>query len=170
MKWTRVVLLALLVALIVAQFIRPKSMANPRVDEAKTLYAVEQVPPEVRSILDRSCNDCHSSRTAWPWYAQIAPVSWFLADHVKDGRREMNVDEWGDYTFRRRARKLQETCEQVEQHEMPIKSYLRLHRDATLSDADRKALCDWSKALRASIIAAHPEAARPRQQGQPAPR
>jgi hypothetical protein len=157
MKWVKLALLALLVLFVLAQLVRP-SMANPPVDETQTLYAAEPVPSNVRAILDRSCNDCHSNRTVWPWYAQVSPVSWFLMDHVKDGRKELNFDAWGGYTPRRQARKLQETCEQVERWEMPIKSYLRLHPDASLSDADRQALCDWSKAFRARIIAAHPEA------------
>ena len=158
MRWLKVVLFALLVVFVVAQLVRPSTMANPSVDETQTLYAAEPVPSTVLAILDRSCNDCHSNRTVWPWYAQISPVSWFLADHVKDGRKELNFDAWKGYTPRRQARKLQETCEQVERWEMPIKSYLRLHPDASLSDADRRTLCDWSKAFRARIIAAHPEA------------
>jgi len=164
MKWLKRILLALLVLFVVAQLIRP-SMANPPVDETKTLYAVEPVPPEVKTILDRSCVDCHSNRTSWPWYSRITPVSWWLADHVKDGRKELNFDEWGGYTPRRAARKLEETCDQVKKNEMPLKAYLPLHPDAKLSDADRAALCRWSGAFRARIIAAHPEALRRAQPG-----
>jgi hypothetical protein len=162
MKWVKTGLLAFLVLLVLAQFIRP-SMANPPVDERVTLYASEPVPADIRAILDRSCTDCHSNRTAWPWYSSVAPASWLLADHVKDGRKELNFDEWGGYTPRRQARKLQETCEQVKEGEMPIEYYVPLHPSAKLSDADRQALCGWSTAFRARIIAAHPEAARPRQ-------
>jgi hypothetical protein len=160
-KWLTAVLLALLVLFVVAQFIRP-SMANPPVDEGKTLYASEPVPADVRAILDRSCDDCHTNRTEWPWYGRVAPVSWLLADHVKDGRKELNFSEWGGYTPRRQARKLEETCSEVKEHKMPIKSYLPLHPGARLSEADRRLLCDWSSAFRARIIAAHPEAARKR--------
>jgi hypothetical protein len=163
MKWVKRILLALLVLFVVAQLIRP-SMANPPFDETKTLYAAEPVPSDVRAMLDRSCADCHSSRTAWPWYSRIAPVSWFLIDHVKDGRKELNYDEWVGYTPRRQARKLEETCDQVKTWEMPLKSYLRLHRDADLTQEEREQLCRWSTAYRARIIAAHPEAAR---RGQP---
>lgn len=162
MRWAKTALLALLILFVLAQFIRP-SMANPPVDEKVTLYAAEPVPSDVHAILDRSCADCHSNRTAWPWYSRIAPVSWMLADHVKDGRKELNFDEWGGYTPRRRARKLQETCEQIKEREMPLETYLPLHPSAKLSEAERESLCRWSAAFRARIIAAHPEAARPRQ-------
>ena len=157
MKWLKRILLALVILLVIAQFIRP-ARTNPPVDPAKELRA----PQPVASILERSCNDCHSNRTVWPWYAQVAPVSWLLADDVKDGRKEVNFSEWATFTPRRTARKLQEICEQVEKHDMPLWFYVPLHPDAKLSDADRKTLCDWAKGERARVIAEHPEAAKPR--------
>jgi hypothetical protein len=158
MKWLARVLLALLILFALAQFVRP-SMANPAVDEAKTLYAAERVPADVRGMLDRACTDCHSNHTVWPWYSRVAPVSWFLAKHVVKGRKELNFDEWGGYTPRRQAHKLEETCDQVKTWEMPMKSYIRIHRDADLSADERAAMCRWSLAYRARIVAAHPEAA-----------
>lgn len=156
MKWIKRIGLALIVLLVVAQFIRP-AHTNPPVDPAKEL----QAPQSVAAILQRSCNDCHSNRTVWPWYANVAPVSWLLADDVKDGRREVNFSEWATFKPTRTARKLKEICEQVEKHEMPMKIYVPLHPDAKLSDADRKTLCDWAKGERERVIAAHPEAAKP---------
>jgi len=156
MKWLKRILLALVILLVVAQFIRP-ARTNPPIDPAHELVA----PQPVASIIQRSCNDCHSSRTVWPWYAQVAPVSWLLAKDVRQGRAEMNFSEWTTFTPRRTARKLQEICEQVEKGEMPLEFYTPLHPDAKLSDADRKVLCDWAKGERAKVIAAHPEAARP---------
>jgi len=156
-KWIKRILLALAVLLVVAQVIRPR-LTNPPVDPAKELRA----PEPVASILARSCNDCHSSRTIWPWYSQVAPASWLLADDVKDGRKELNFSEWATFTPRRAAHKLEEVCEQVEKDEMPKWFYVPLHPTAKLSDADRKTLCDWAKAERARIIKEHPEAARRR--------
>jgi hypothetical protein len=151
------ILLILAVLLVVAQLIRP-ARTNPSIDPAHEL----QAPQPAASILQRSCIDCHSNRTVWPWYAQVAPVSWLLADDVKDGRKEMNFSEWTTFTPRRQANKLKQVCEQIEQHEMPLWFYLPLHPKAKLTDADRKVLCDWAKGERAKIIAAHPEAAKPR--------
>ena len=141
LKWAALALLLLFVA---AQAYRP-DRTNPSVDESKTLAANARVTPGAAAILERSCNDCHSSRTRWPWYSQISPVSWFLKSHVEDGRRELNVSEWGTYAPRKRERKLHEICEQVEAGEMPIKSYLPLHPSARLSDEDKRVLCEWAR-------------------------
>ncbi len=142
LKWLAVALALLFLG---AQAYRP-DRTNPKVDEAKTLRAGARVPPEVAAVLERSCNDCHSSETRWPWYSNVSPVSWFLKRHVEEGRRELNFSEWGGYTPRRRERKLHEICQQVEAGEMPLRSYLPLHPSARLSDADRRLLCDWARA------------------------
>lgn len=137
--WKRVFLIAAIV-FVAMQVIRP-SRANPPIDPSKQLVA----PADVQAIFARSCNDCHSSRTVWPWYTAVAPVSWWLADHVHEGRREVNFSEWQSYSAKRKARKLKEICEQVEQGEMPLKAYLPLHPEAKLSDAERVRICEWAK-------------------------
>ena len=149
MKWLKRVLLLLVVLFAVAQFFRP-TRANPPVDEKQSLYATTQVPPDVRAILDRSCVDCHTNTTAWPWYSHVSPVSWWLVDHVEDARKELNFSKWGTYSDRRRHKKLEEICEQVKEGEMPLKEYLWLHPSAKLSDADRATLCKWSESLEAA--------------------
>ena len=136
--------LALALLFAAAQFYRP-ARTNPPVDEGRTLRANAHVTPEVAAILERSCNDCHSSETRWPWYSNVSPVSWYLKRHVEEGRRELSFSEWGGYTPRRRERKLHEICRQVESGEMPLKSYLPLHPSARLSDEDRRALCEWTR-------------------------
>jgi hypothetical protein len=152
-KFLKIALIVLIVAFVVAQVVRP-NRTNPPVDPAKVL----QAPADVQAILSRSCNDCHSNETRWPWYTNVAPVSWFIADHVKDGRKELNFSEFASYTPRRSARKMHEICEQVETGEMPLTNYLPLHPEAKLSDADRKRLCDWSKSEEARIKAENPGA------------
>lgn len=149
MKWLKRILLVLALLFVVAQFFRP-TFANPPIVEAKVLHA----PANVQAILDRSCADCHSSHTVYPWYSRISPVSWWLAGHIKDGRRELNFDEAGGYTEKRTLRKMTEICEQVEKGEMPLKSYLPLHPAAKLSDADKKTLCDWTRSEKQRINAA----------------
>jgi len=147
MKWLKRSLIGLAVTFVVIQFIRP-SLANPPIDETKTIGATAEVPSDVQAILERSCYDCHSNKTVWPWYSNVAPVSWLLADDVKDGRKELNFSEWGTYKERRKSRKLKELCEQVKESEMPLTLYVPLHSSAKLSDADRTRLCEWSTALR----------------------
>lgn len=140
LKWFFIVVALLFAA---AQAYRP-DRTNPAVDESKTLRANAHLTPEVAAILDRSCKDCHSSETRWPWYSNVTPVSWFLKSHVEEGRRELSFSEWGNYAPRKRERKLHEMCEQVETGEMPIRSYLPLHPSAKLSDEDRRVLCAWA--------------------------
>ena len=139
-KWIQRILLALAVIFLLAQFVRP-ARSNPPVDETKAL----QAPPHVQSILDRSCADCHSHRTTWPWYSNITPVSWWLVDHVKEARHELSLSEFGTYEPKKAAHKMEEVCEMIEKGEMPLREYLWLHPSARLSEADKRTLCEWAK-------------------------
>jgi Haem-binding domain len=154
LKWTGIILAILFVAI---QFIRP-SRVNPPVDESKTLQATTQVPQDVGAILERSCNDCHSSRTEWPWYSEVSPLSWYLVRHVNEGRRELSFSNWGTYQPRRMVRKLQQICDEVEHGDMPLKSYLPLHPTARLSGADKQVLCNWANQERTRVLATQPAA------------
>lgn len=127
-----------------AQAYRP-DRTNPPVDESKTMRANTRMTPEVEAILERSCKDCHSSETVWPWYSNVAPASWFLQRHVEEGRRELSFSEWATYSKRKRERKLYEICREVESGEMPLKSYLPLHPSARLSEEDKRVLCEWTR-------------------------
>ena len=147
LKWL-VVLIA--VAFIGIQFVRP-ARTNPAVDQSQMMQTRLQVPPHVASILDRSCQDCHSNSTRWPWYSNVAPASWFLIDHVNEGRQHLNFSEWGSLDKRRADKRLEEMCEQVEDKLMPLESYTWIHRSAKLSDADIKAICDWTKTEQARL-------------------
>lgn len=141
-KTLKIIAIVLFVAFIAIQFYRPDRAASPIV-AIETLEASTQVPENVEQILTRSCNDCHTNKTNYPWYSQIAPASLFLANHIADGRRHLNFSIWNTYETRRKRRKLDQVCEQVSQREMPLSSYLWIHRDAKLSDEDVKTLCDW---------------------------
>ena len=156
LKWAA---LAVLVLFAAAQAYRP-DLSGPPVEESKSMRATAQLTPEVGAIFDRSCSDCHSSKTDWPWYSQVAPVSWWLKDHVDEGRRELSFSEWGTYAQRKASVKLKEICDQVEAGEMPLKSYLLMHPAARLSDADRKLICEWTEQERRRTSAASAEVER----------
>ena len=147
LKWVAIVVVCLFV---IAQFKRP-ARTNPPVDQTQTLEAHTQMTSQVASVLSRSCNDCHSNNTTWPWYTNVAPVSWFIADHVEDGRRHLNFSEWGEGDERRKRKKLEEICEEVRDGAMPLSSYTPLHPQAKLTPEDIKTLCDWTEAERARI-------------------
>lgn len=149
-KALKIALIVIVVLLVVAQFIRP-DFTNPPVVAEQQLVANTEVPGDVAAIMQRSCSDCHSNTTVYPWYSQISPVSWWLKDHINDGRRELNFSEWGTYPARKKAKKLEEVCEQVQAHEMPLPSYTWIHRDSFLSEADIKTICDWTTSERAKV-------------------
>jgi hypothetical protein len=148
----KVVVLVLVAAFVVIQFFRIDKV-NPPVNAAETLEATTNVPPDIQLILGRSCNDCHSNLTSYPWYSNIQPSGWFLKNHIDDGRRELNFSVWGTYNARRKAKKLEEICEQVQAGEMPLPSYLWIHWDSKLREGDGQALCGWAKAEQAKIEA-----------------
>jgi hypothetical protein len=127
----------------------PVERTNPPTEPRGTLAAVHPVPPDVAALLKRSCNDCHSHETVWPWYSHVAPVSWWLSDHVQQGRQHLNLSTWGAYEPKRR-RKLVDMCDQVRSKEMPLPSYLWLHPSGRLSEADQQRLCDWTKSVSAA--------------------
>lgn len=134
---------ALLVAI---QAYRPAHV-NPPIDSARTLNAAVPVPSPIESILARSCNDCHSDQTHWPWYGNVAPISWVIYDHVIDGRRHLNFSEWlrddisdpKEYT----RQKLVSACRELKLGRMPLFSYEVMHPNARLSAADIQTFCDW---------------------------
>ena len=143
-KILKVIAVVLTAGFVVIQFIRP-DLTNPPVNQAETLEASTGVPENVRRILSRSCADCHTHATNFPWYSRIQPSAWFLADHLREGRRELNFSVWNTYPPDRRRRKLDEICEQARSREMPLPSYLWIHRDAQLSDSEIEVLCGWTE-------------------------
>jgi hypothetical protein len=103
------------------------------------------VAPAAAAVLERACRDCHSNDTRWPWYSGVAPVSWFVIDHVNHGRRHFNYSNWATYEAEEARRLLQNACAFARKRTMPLPSYLRMHPDARLNDQDVAALCDWAE-------------------------
>lgn len=149
-KALKIFAIVLFAGFVVIQFIRP-DFTNPAVTQAETLESAAPVPENVQTILKRSCYDCHSNTTVYPWYSKIQPSAWFLKYHIDDARREMNFSVWNTYDTKRKRRKLEEVIEQVEGKFMPLPSYLWIHWDAKVSDEERKILIDWATAERARL-------------------
>ena len=144
-KALKIIAVVLFAAFVVIQFFRP-DFTNPPVTQAETLEATTQVPENVQAILKRSCSDCHTNETIYPWYSKIQPSASFLKNHIDDGRRHLNFSVWNTYEMRKKRKKLEEVCEQISAKEMPLPSYLWIHRSAALSDEESKILCDWATA------------------------
>lgn len=149
-KILKIVAIVFVTAFIIAQFFRPDRTNSPIV-QADTLEATTQVPENVAQILKRSCNDCHTNQTNYPWYSNITPFSWLLQGHIDEGRAKLNFSVWNTYDAKKKARKLDQICDQVSDGEMPLNQYLWIHRGAKLSDEDKKLLCDWEQAERDKI-------------------
>ena len=143
-KWALILVACLL---LIAQFKRP-AKTNPVSDPSLAIEAHVQVDPNVGAILNRSCYDCHSNKTRWPWYSNVAPVSWFVIDHVNEGRHDLNFSEWGKYSRQDQKAQLGQLCELVTEGWMPLSSYTPLHPSAKLSEEDKKLLCSWASAQR----------------------
>lgn len=131
---------AVAVIFIALQFVPVSGRANPPVE------ADLEAPAEVKTILRRSCYDCHSHETRWPWYNRVAPASWLVARDVEEGRKHLNFSRWGVISSEARAEKLGEIREEIDEGEMPLWFYVPLHPEAKLSDADKSLIHDWTRA------------------------
>ena len=154
MKIVKRILLILLIIFIVMQAFRPaKNNSN---DTTKDISKSYVVPENVKVILTKACYDCHSNHTRYPWYAEVQPVSWWLAGHIKDGKREINFNEFDGYRIGRQYKKLADCIKQVKEGDMPLPSYTIIHKDAILTDTEKLVLLNWFEVLRDSIKARYP--------------
>lgn len=136
----------LLLILVALQFFRPAR--NTGISEGpQSIVAREPVPAGVRQILARACYDCHSNNTKYPWYAAVQPLAWWLNDHVTEGKAELNFSEFAAYDAKRAVRKLQAVADEVHERHMPLKSYLLVHPEAKLTEADVALVTTWAEDL-----------------------
>jgi hypothetical protein len=141
-------------AFVALQLVPAPPRTNPPSEPAKEIGAHVRLTPHVERLLRRSCANCHSNRTEWPWYSRFAPGSWILAGDVERARRALNLSEWESRTEGRPGAAiafLAGACAAVEADRMPPSRYLLLHPDARLSAADRRALCAWTQSEIASL-------------------
>ena len=138
------ILLGQLVFFLLSQAIQPPKNQEV-VDASKDINSVMPVPENVMSILKTSCYDCHSNYTKYPWYDHITPVNWWVYGHIKEGKMELNFNEFAVYSREKQLKKLKEIAETVEEGEMPLPSYLITHGDAKLSAEQKKLIIDWAQ-------------------------
>lgn len=144
------VLLTIVLLLLAIQFFRPKKNVSNQIssDAIEKHYVI---PEKTGILLKRSCYDCHSNHTAYPWYSNIQPFAWWLQNHVDEGKRELNFDEFNSYTVKKKKHKLDEVAEMMENNEMPLKSYTLVHKNAVLSSEEKDEIIAWAKALKEMI-------------------
>jgi hypothetical protein len=148
LKW---VLGLLLVGFVAIQFVRPERGNSP-IDESQFYANHVRVPPEIAEILERSCFDCHSHRTVWPWYSEIAPMSWLLARDVEEGRRHLNFSKWGSYAKVRQMTALNDIADEISSGGMPLSNYLILHSEANLDSSARAKIIAWAEGEKVNIV------------------
>ncbi|MGZ5218600.1 MAG: heme-binding domain-containing protein [Chitinophagaceae bacterium] len=149
------IFLALLIVLIVIQFIHPEKNISTGA-QANYIGNVYAVPGDVKAILTKACNDCHTNNTKYPWYTYIQPFDWWMNDHVKDGKKELNFDEYANKNPRYQYHKMEEITEMVKEGEMPLDSYTWMHKDAKLTEAEKNMLTGWADAIRDSMKLKYP--------------
>lgn len=137
----RFVLIGLGVLFVALQFI-PVERTNPPVT------GLVDAPEDVLTTLRRSCWDCHSNETDWPWYAYVAPMSLRVSQHVWIGREHVNFTEWDGYDAEERDESYEEIAKEIDRGGMPLKDYLLVHRNAKLTTSDRERLVSWAESAR----------------------
>ncbi len=143
LKFTGISLAAVLLLL---QLYRPARNQSSETLPTDIVMAYS-VPQNVATVLHKACYDCHSNNTHYPWYANVQPVALWLANHVQEGKEELNFSEFGTFKTKRKLRKLQEIAEQIEEGEMPLSSYTIMHKEAVLTAEEKQLLITWAKGL-----------------------
>jgi hypothetical protein len=139
---------------VLIQFIQPARNESGQVldtDISKTI----SLPEDVRAVLNKSCYDCHSNSTNYPWYAYIQPVGWYMAYHIRNGKEKLNFSEFGAYSKRRQGSKLESIGKQIEAGAMPLPSYLLLHGNAALLPSEKELIVNWANDSRDSLTTNH---------------
>ncbi len=143
------ILLVLSLLLLFIQSFRIDKSIKP-IDNSKDFISLTSPNSEIAHILQTACYDCHSNQPTFPWYTNIAPVSWWIKHHIDEGSHHLNFSEWGTYASKRKHHKLEECVELLENSEMPLASYTWMHQEAKLTDAQRLVLVNWFKGLKES--------------------
>lgn len=141
------IVLAVVALLVVIQAIRPHRNVSTQPPGRNDFIVKFDPPPEVRTVLEHACYDCHSNNTRYPWYANVQPVGWWLADHVNSGKRHLNFSEFGAFPLQRQGKKLDAISDELTNRTMPLRSYTWIHHDARLSDPQIDAVSAWIDGL-----------------------
>jgi hypothetical protein len=150
----RKILLFILILLCIAQVIRPeKNLSGDTAKNIRTLYAV---PSNVSTLLTTACADCHSNKTIYPWYAEVQPVGWWLNNHIKEGKRHFNLDEFTGRRIGYQYKKMDDCIDELKEGGMPLDSYTWIHHNARLGEADKQVLIDWCESVKNEIRAKYP--------------
>jgi hypothetical protein len=148
-----IILGSFLALLIIIQFFPPKKndkIINPKND---IIFSVE-IPALVKKKIVNACYDCHSDKTAYPFYNRIAPVSWLMANHIRKGKGHLNFSEWASYDRKKQIKLLSDICDEITAGEMPLKSYVVMHSKAVINEKELDEICQWTEQASEQIMSA----------------
>lgn len=149
------ILLVLLAALIVIQFIHPKKNKSEG-PQPNFIGNSFEIPEDVKTIMAKACNDCHSNNSKYPWYTNFQPVHWWMEGHIKDGKKHLNFDEYTHKSLRYQFHKMEETVEMVKDGKMPLNSYTWMHNYAKLTQDEKNKIINWATAVMDTMKANYP--------------
>ncbi len=138
------IIVLVFIVLVIIQFFRPDKNISSETPNTDFLVS-SQAPETIAAMINTSCYDCHSNNTNYPWYAEVAPISWMIANHVEEGKEELNFSEWSTFSEKRKKKKIKEMIDELEEKEMPLTGYLLMHSEAKLSEAQTEELLTWIK-------------------------
>ncbi len=142
----RKIIALIILVLLAIQFFRIDKTNPPSVLSQDFIYLTDP-SAEVATLLKTACYDCHSNQTRYPWYTNVAPVSWLIKGHINEAREYMNFSEWGTYPPEKRKQRLIKCLEEVGEGEMPLFSYTLINGEAKLNPAQQTVLTAWFKQL-----------------------
>jgi hypothetical protein len=145
-KFVKTTLLVVGIALVGIQFIPIQRNTSAEVPPSDFMVT-EKPPDEIKSLITGSCYNCHSNDTDYPWYSNFQPFRWMIQNHIANGKAELNLSEWGNYSGRMKRLKRESMISQIEDGEMPLWSYTLIHREAALTDSEKKALLEYLSTL-----------------------
>jgi len=145
----------LLAALVIIQFFHPKKNKAdiPQPNYVGNTFAI---PSDVKTILAKACNDCHSNTTNYPWYINIQPVHWFMNNHIINGKKNLNFDEYTSRSLRFQYNKMGDVIDEVKDGAMPLNSYTWIHKDAILSKEEKTKITSWAQSVMDTLKAKYP--------------
>lgn len=139
--WKKI-FIGLLAILIILQFF-PIDKSQPAVDNSKDFITITQPPAEIATLLKEACYDCHSYEVKFPWYTNVAPISYWIKGHIDNGVKKLNYSIWADYNSKKAHHKLDESVEMMENQWMPIYTYKWMHSEGRLTDEEYTKLKDF---------------------------
>jgi hypothetical protein len=140
-----------LIIFLLMQFYRPARNIMLEQDYTADFAKTYPIPKNVETILRTSCYDCHSNNTQYPWYSNIQPIRFFMESHIKEGKEELNFNEYGNYSKRRQNSKLKAISKEIKGDDMPLASYTLIHKNAILSNNQKKEVITWIEKISDSI-------------------